>query len=282
MSDELALGYAMGQDSNNCCNNGGGMWGGDNWILGLAALGLVFGGGMFGGGMWGNGGGALNGMVTRAELADSFNFNNLDSAVRGVQQGLCDGFYAMNTGILNGFAGVNNAICDLGYATQQGFNTTNVALMQGFNGVQAGQAALGSQLANCCCDIREQIGQVRYDMATDTCAIQNTIQNATRDIIDNQNANTRSIYDFLVSEKFASKDAKIAELTNQLSNSQQTNTFRAIVDASAAEILRRSGHDCPSAAYLVQPPTPVNFPVNGCGTVQFGGYGCNNGCGYCA
>ena len=269
MSDELALGYAMGQDSNNnCCNNGGGMWGGDNWILGLAALGLVFGGG-FGFGGFGGGNGALNGVVTRAELADSFNFNNLDSAVRGVQQGLCDGFYAMNTGILNGFGGVNNAICSLGY---------NIA--QGFNGIQAGQAALGSQLANCCCDIREQIGQVRYDMATDTCAIQNTIQNATRDIIENQNANTRSIYDFLVSEKFASKDAKIAELTNQLSNSQQTNTFRAIVDASTAEILRRSGHDCPSAAYLVQPPTPVNFPVNGCGTVQFGGngYGCG-GCG---
>lgn len=59
MSDELALGYAMGQDSNNCCNNSGGMWGGDNWILGLAALGLVFGGGMFGGGMWGNGGGGM-------------------------------------------------------------------------------------------------------------------------------------------------------------------------------------------------------------------------------
>jgi hypothetical protein len=189
----------------------------------------------------------------------------------------------MNTGILNGFAGVNNAICDLSYATQQGFNTTNVALMQGFNGVQAGQAALGSQLANCCCDIREQIGQVRYDMATDTCAIQNTIQNTTRDIIDNQNANTRSILDFLVSEKLSSKDARIAELTNQLSQSQQNGVIRAAIDASTAEILRRSGHDCPSAAYLVQPPTPVNFPVNGCGTVQFGGngYGCG-GCGCCA
>lgn len=278
MSDELALGYAMGQDNNNCCNNGGGMWGGDNWILGLAALGLVFGGG-FGFGGFGGGGGALNGVVTRAELADSFNFNNLDNAVRGVQQGLCDGFYAMNTGILNGFAGVNNAICDLGYATQQGFNTTNVALMQGFNGVQAGQAAIGNQIAGCCCDIREQIGQVRYDMATDTCAIQNTIQNAARDIIDNQNATTRSIYDFLVSEKLATKDARIADLSNQLSQSQQNAVIRAAIDASTAEILRRSGHDCPSAAYLVQPPTPVNFPVNGCGTVQFGnGYGCGGGC----
>ena len=52
MSDELALGYAMGQDSNNNCCNNGGMWGGDNWILGLAALGLAFGGG-FGFVRWG-------------------------------------------------------------------------------------------------------------------------------------------------------------------------------------------------------------------------------------
>lgn len=121
MSDELALGYAMGQD-NNCCNNSGGMLGGYNGIIELAALGLIFGG--FGGGFGFGGGGALNGMVTRAELADSFNFNNLDSAVRGVQQGICDSTYALNTGILNGFAGVNNAICDLGYATQQGINST--------------------------------------------------------------------------------------------------------------------------------------------------------------
>jgi hypothetical protein len=83
--------------------------------------------------------------------------------------------------------------------------------------------------------------------------------------------------DFLVSEKLAAKDAKIAELNNQLGRSEQNNFFRAALDANTAEILRRTGHDCPTAAYIVQPPTPVSFPTNCCGQVQFGGnYG---GCG---
>lgn len=269
MSDELALGYAMGQDNNNCCNNGGGMWGGDNWILGLAALGLVFGGG-FGFGGFGGGGGALNGVVTRAELADSFNFNNLDNAVRGVQQGLCDGFYAMNTGILNGFAGVNNAICDLGYATQQGFNTTNVALMQGFNGVQAGQAAIGNQIAGCCCDIREQIGQVRYDMATDTCAIQNTIQNTTRDLIDNQNANTRSILDFLVKDKISDLERENQNLKLAASQSAQNAYLTSTICGQTAELVQRIA-PTPVPSYTV--PAPYPYCVGN-------GYN-NGGCGGC-
>jgi hypothetical protein len=47
------------------------------------------------------------------------------------------------------------------------------------------------------------------------------------------------------------------------------------MDANKAEILRRTGADCPTAAYIVQPPTPVHFPYNNCGC------GCgNNGFGY--
>lgn len=284
MSDELALGYAMGQDSNsNCCNNGG-MFGSYNGILELAALGLIFGGfgGGFGFGGFGGGGGALNGVVTRAELADSFNFNNLDSAVRGVQQGLCDGFYAMNTGITSGFAGVNNAICDLGYTIQQGINGTNIALMQGFNGVQAGQNALANQLASCCCETQRQIERgfcdTNYAFATNTNAIIQNQHNDTDRVIaklDQMEATRQA-------EKIASLQLENQSLKFSASQAQQNGVIRAAIDASTAEILRRSGHECPSAAYLVQPPIPVNFPVNGCGTVQFGGnFGCNSGCGGC-
>ena len=268
MDDGMALGYALGQDSNsNCGNNGGGMWGGDNWILGLAALGLVFGnGGMFGGGLGGNG--ALNGVVTRAELADSFNFNNLDSAVRGVQQGLCDGFYAVNSGLLNGFAGVNNAVCTLGY---------NIA--QGFNGVQAGQAALGTQFANCCCETQRLIERgfcdTNYALATNTNSIiQNQHNDADRVIakLDQMEATRQA-------EKIAALQNENQTLRFEAYQRDMRGLIRADIDSSTAEILRRSGHDCPSAAYIVQPPTPVNFPVNGCGTVQFGGYGNCGGCG---
>ena len=86
----------------------------------------------------------------------------------------------------------------------------------------------------------------------------------------------------MVNEKLSSKDAQIAQLQNQLSQVNQNAVIGAKIDVAVADILRRTGHDCPSAAYLVQPPTPINFPLNGCGTVQFGqynnGYGCGCGC----
>ena len=81
--------------------------------------------------------------------------------------------------------------------------------------------------------------------------------------------------DFLVQEKLAAKDATIADLRMQVSQSAQNNYFAATIDAAKAELIRRTGHDYPVASYLVQPPTPINFPLNGCGTVQFG-----NTCGY--
>jgi hypothetical protein len=116
-------------------------------------------------------------------------------------------------------------------------------------------------------------------MATNFCNLGNMVQSTSRDIIDSQNSNYRGLMDFLVSEKLASKDARIAELTNQLSQSNQNAVIGARIDAAVAELLRRTGNDCPTAAYIVQPPTPVNFPTNCCGTVQFGGSGCG-GCGF--
>lgn len=230
--DNMTLGYLMGQESNNR-NNDGLFGGGDGW-LGLILFAAILGGGFGnGGGLFGGGGGGIQ---------SGFALNGLENGIRGIQQGLCDGFYAVNT-----------------------------ALLTGFNGIQA-------QLAGCCCETQRSIDAVRYDMATGLCSLGNAINTQTRDIIDNQNANYRAIMDFLVQEKLSTKDARIAELTNQLSRANQNAVIGAKIDAGLAEVLRRTGHDYPVASYLVQPPTPVNFPVNGCGTVQFGGWG-NGGCG---
>lgn len=194
-------------------------------------------------------------------LYDGFATQNIDSAIRGVQQGICDSTYALNNSLMSGFHGVDNALCSLGYNVQGGFNT------------------LGHQLSDCCCTTQRAIDGVNYNMATNFCNLGNMVQSTSRDIIDSQNANYRGLMDFLVSEKLASKDARIAELTNQLSQSNQNAVIGARIDAAVAELLRRTGNDCPTAAYLVQPPTPVNFPTNCCGTVQFGGSGCG-GCGF--
>lgn len=246
----FAMGYALGQDNNGCSNGGIGDFGG---IWGIILLAMILGYGGNGGLLGGNFGGAgLNGALTRAELYDGFAIQNIDSAVRGVQQGICDSTYALTNTITNGFHGVDNAICNLGYQTQSSFNS------------------LGHQISDCCCTTQRAIDSVNFNMAKGFCDLGNVINMQTRDIIDNQNANYRGLMDFLVTEKLASKDARIAELSNQLSQSQQNSVIRAAIDASTAEIIRRTGNDCPTPAYWVSPPTPVQVPCNsGCGCGGF-------------
>ena len=251
--NDFAMGYAMGQDSGgfNGGGFGGGMWEG---IWGIVLLAMVLGWGN--GGFGGFGGGGFNGALTRAELYDGFATQNIDSAVRGVQQGICDSTYALNNSLMTGFHGVDNAICNLGYQTQSGFNS------------------LGHQISDCCCTTQRAIDGVNFNMAKGFCDLGNVINMQTRDIIDNQNANYRGLMDFLVQEKLSSKDARIAELTNQLSQSNQNAVIRAAIDASTAEIIRRTGNDCPTPAYWVQPPTPVQAPCSWTNGGFNGGCGC--------
>ena len=238
--DSMTMGYLMGQGENK---NSGGFMGGLGeglWAIIILAM-LGFGGGYgFGGGF--GGGAGLQGIATRADINEGFALQNITGGIQGIQQGICDATYGL-TGTITG-----------------GFNS------------------LSAQLAQCCCDNRAATADLKYAISSEFCGLGNTIQSGLRDVIDNQNANYRGIMDFLVQEKLSSKDARIAELTNQVSQSNQNAVIGARIDAAVAELLRRTGNDCPTAAYLVQPPTPVNFPVNGCGQVQFGGYG-YGGCG---
>ena len=250
MEDNFALGYAMGQDSNN--NNNDGLFGGGSggW-LGILLLIALLGGGLgWGGGFGGFGGGAgLQGMATRADINEGFALNNITSGITAIQQGICDATYALTGAITNGFHGVDRGFCDLSH-----------------------------QLSDCCCENRAAIAQVRYDMATQACDTRNLIQSTTRDLIDNQNANTRAILDFLTQDKISTLTAENQALKFQASQAQQNAFITANQDAQTATLLRRLGADCPTPAYLVQPPTPINFPLNGCGHVQFGyggGCGCN-------
>lgn len=261
--DDFATGYLAGQNENGNCNSGfgGGAWEG---IWGIIILAMVFGWGGFGGmGGWGGMGGinspAGQGALTRGDLCSEFNFNNLENAVRGIQQGLCDGFYAQNTSLMNGFHGVDNAVCQLGYNTQSGFNS------------------LASQLATCCCDTQTAIQGVRYDLATQACDTRNTIQNATRDILDNNNSNTRAILDFLTQDKISSLQAENQALKFQASQAAQNAFITANQDAQTAELIRRLGRDCPVPAYVV--PNPNCCYGNPVGVGYNSGY--SNGCGSC-
>ena len=218
----------------------GSMWGGDwsAWII----LFLIW--GAFGGG-WGNGfGGGTNGVnspgfqswATRADINEGFALN-----------GLQNGQTSIKDAVTNGFHGVDTAVCQLGYNTQQGFNN------------------LASQLASCCCETQSAIQGTRYDIATSAAATQNTIQNATRDLMENSNANSRAILQALNDNYVRTLERENSDLRMNalISNSNAVN--QAARDAQTAELLRRTGHDCPTAAYVVQPPQPVTFP-NWCNT----------------
>ena len=158
-------------------NRNDGAWGDGGWWV-LIILFALFGG--WGGyGFGGNGGGGYTATAaTQADIQRGFDNSAVISKLDGITNGLCDGFYAVNNGMLTGF----NSI-------QQAINADTVAGMQNANAIQ-------SQLANCCCETREAIQGVNFNMAQNTCALQNTMNNNTRDIIDSQNAGTRAILDY--------------------------------------------------------------------------------------
>lgn len=251
------VGYSYGNNG-----NGNGMFGDGGWwaLIILFALfgGFGRGGFGFGGGFGGFGDNCSSPCATQADVRAAVDQQTLISKLDQQTYGLADSTYALNNTITNGFHGVDNAICTLGYQTQQGFNN------------------LSTQLADCCCQTQRAIDSVNYNIATQTCDIKHAMSDNTRDILDNQNSNTRAILDFLVQDKITTLQAENQNLKLKASQAEQNAFFTANQEAQTAELIRRLGADCPVNAYVVQPPTPVTFPTNCCG--QFSGF--NNGYGY--
>ena len=164
---------------------------------------------------WGNGNGNGNGGVMDGYVLTS-DFANIERKLDSVNSGLCDGFYAMNTGMLNGFAGVTQAVTSGFSQAELARCNQQAALMQQLNAMQM-------QAQECCCENRAAIAQVRYDMATQACDTRNTVQSATRDIIDNQNQNSRAILDFLTQSKLQDLQTANQELRLQASQAAQNN-----------------------------------------------------------
>ena len=126
---------------------GGGAW----WIIILFLFMFGMGGGGWG---WGNRG---NDALTRAEMQQGFDTQEITRKLDGLSYGMCDGFYAQNTTMLNGFAGVTSAVRDAQFAAQQ-----------------------------CCCETNRNIDAVRYDAQKNTCDITTAIHaegEATRALI---------------------------------------------------------------------------------------------------
>ena len=184
----------------NGSGNGFGFGGDGAWFLIILFL-FAFCG--WGGNGWGNNAGNSGGVVDGYVLASDF--SNIERKMDLINGGLCDGFYAVNNTLLTGFG---NA--ELSRANQQ------AALMQQLNAMQM-------QNQECCCENRAAIAQVRYDMATQACDTRNTVQTAARDIVENANANSRAILDFLTQSKLQDLQSANQELRLQASQAAQNN-----------------------------------------------------------
>lgn len=219
----------------NNYGGGMGMWG-DSWIWIIVLF--LFGWGRNGFGN-GNGGGVMDGYVLTSDFA------SVERKLDSIANGICDSTFALNNAITGGFATTTQAIntgfgnAELSRANQQ------AALMQQLNAMQM-------QAANCCCENRAAIAQVRYDMATQACDTRNTVNTAARDIIDANNQNSRAILDFLTQSKLSDLQTENQNLKLAASQAAQNNYLISQL------------RPCPSPAYITCNPW-AGSGYGGCG-----------------
>lgn len=198
------------------------------WIFAIIIFFIVA--GFMNGGFFGNGNNYAQGALTRGELCQDMNFQELSNAVRGVQSGLCDGFYAQNTTMLNGLSGLQRDLCT------------------GFSGVNATVNSLGSQMQNCCCETNRNIDAVRYEDAQNTCSIITNTNNGVQRILDKMcETETQNLRD------------QLSAVTNQLSQAVQSNNIISALQPKT-----------PIPAYLTCSPYMSSYVAynglsNGCG-----------------
>lgn len=216
-----------------------GMFGNNGWWIILLFLFI------WGRGGWGGEGNGLP-CATQADVRAAVDQQTLISKLDQQTYGLADSTYALNNTIMNGFHGVDNAVCTLGYQNQQGFNE------------------IGHQISDCCCTTQRTLergfADTNYNLATQSCETRRAICDSTRDIIDNNNAGVRSILDFLTQDKIATLQAENQTLRFAASQEAQNNYL--------VNTLRPT----PLPAYQVQNPFCCNGYYN---MNTFGCGGCN-------
>ena len=214
--------------------NGSGGFGGNNgweWLIIL----FLFG---WGRGSWGGGNGSCGSgstCATPADVTQAVDRQTFIGKLDGLTYGLTDSTYALNNTIMQGFHGVDNALCGLGHD-------------------------LTMQIADCCCKTQRGIDSVNFSIAQQTNALQHQMCMDTRDIIENQNANGRAILDFLKQDKIDSLREEVNGLRLAASQSAQ--------NAYLIQQLRPS----PIPSYPVANPYCCQ-PACGCGCGNGFGYG---------
>ena len=261
-------------------NNGFGGFGGDGWWIILLLL--CFNNGWGGG--FGGFGGAMGGMYefpwllngqqginsnTNAGFRDAMlndGINGIRDNINDISTQLCNGFNSTQMAIANGFAGVEQGANTRQMANMQTAFNQQTAMNAGFNGVQ-------SQLANCCCENRLGIADLKYTVATENCADRQALNEGVREIIASNTASTQRILDQLCQDKIDAKNDEIARLRQEvamkdLAASQVAqNAFIQRGFTDEVDQLYNRLSNCPVPSTPVYGRTPI-FTCNN-----------NNGCG---
>ena len=203
----------------------------------------------------------MQGALTRGDLCMDMNFQEVKREVQNANDAVNLGFANLNSTICNQQYDTARMIDGLGTTIQGGFNAANVVALQGQNAIER-------QLSDCCCKLEAGQAQTRYDMATNTCNVLNTMNNNTRDIIQSQEAGTRAILDYLCQDKIATLQSENQGLRLAASQAAQNNYLISQLRPQ------------PVPAYPAASPCGLgNWAPAVLANTYGGGCGCNTGCG---
>lgn len=262
----------------------GGFGDGNGWWILL--LFILLGNGAWGGfgGGFGGGGDLYPWMNQSNQINDGFRDQMINGTVNGIQQGvnnlstqLCNCCSDVQMALSNGFAGVEQGANARQIANMQQAFAAQTAMSQGFN-------SLGSQFADCCCENRLGLADLKYTVATENCADRTQSLMNTRDIIDSQTRGTQAILDKLCALELDGVKGQLAQaqrenvgLQNQLNmatmQASQTAQNALITQGFANEVdaLYNRLNSCPVPTTPVYGRTPI-FTCNN-------NAGCGCGCG---
>jgi len=188
-------GYSLADIAAATNNHDNNDWGNRSWWI--LILFILFG--------WGNGFGNDNrDLATNGTVQRGFDTDAILSKLDGITNGISDSAYALNNTINSNARSTENQLCQLGQTMQQGFNTQNITTLQGQN-------ALGAQVANTGCGIKEAITQTNFNIQQEGCNTRNLMQSNTRDILEQNQRGTQQILDKLCQLEYNALNQKYQE-----------------------------------------------------------------------
>ena len=232
---------------NSACRGGGdgfgdGFGNGGNgflWLLLFLMMGGRWGNGWGGeGGAQGAGAQAVEKAVVEARAAGLSDQVVLD-AIHGNDAALAQIASTLNCGI----GDLRNAICGIDKSILQLSSQLGMSGQQIINAIQSGNCALTSQLANCCCEMKQLVTTLNYENRI--ANMQQTehltgVMNAGFAGVQNRlDAGFQGLQDYLTSEKIDGLRQKVTTLENAANNANQTAAINAYVNAAVTPIMNR-------------------------------------------